>query len=110
MCYVAYCWQPLLVVIKFLTARATDTNYNVVDTDYENFAIVYSCNNKLFFKTGKKRKQSSALIWNNRFLLRNYALHTMHLTYSHTMLFPPICFRDIMGLDTAAISAEAVNT
>ena len=42
--------------IKFYTARATDTNYNVVDTDYKNFAIVYSCNNKLFFKTGKKTK------------------------------------------------------
>ena len=37
----------------FIPAEGTSTNYNVVDTDYENFAVVYSCNNKLFFKSGK---------------------------------------------------------
>ena len=36
----------------FFLAESTSTNYNVVDTDYENFAVVYSCNNKLFFKSG----------------------------------------------------------
>jgi hypothetical protein len=38
--------------IYLIPAQGTSTNYNVVDTDYENFAVVYSCNNKLFFKSG----------------------------------------------------------
>ena len=39
-------------IYLFFPAESTSTNYNVVDTDYENFAVVYSCNNKLFFKSG----------------------------------------------------------
>ncbi len=35
------------------TARARSTNYNIIDTDYENFSIVYSCNNIGFLKNGK---------------------------------------------------------
>lgn len=35
-------------------ARQDTPNYFVVDTDYDNFSIVYNCNNKLgFLKSGK---------------------------------------------------------
>ena len=36
----------------FLLARASSANYNVIDTDYETFSIVYSCNNYGFVKSG----------------------------------------------------------
>ena len=32
-------------------SRSTSTNYNVIDTDYDNFTIIYSCNNYGFLKS-----------------------------------------------------------
>ena len=29
-------------------ARSTTTNYNILDTDYDSYAIVYSCSSKFF--------------------------------------------------------------
>ena len=37
----------------FFTARASSTNYNIIETDYDSYAIVYSCNNIAFMKSGK---------------------------------------------------------
>ena len=48
---------------SYFSAMATTTNYNVIDTDYENFSIVYSCNNKLFFKTGKYIQIGTSLLY-----------------------------------------------
>ena len=48
----------LIITLYFLLAESTSTNYNVVDTDYDQYAVVYSCNNKLFFKSGKNSKIS----------------------------------------------------
>jgi len=31
--------------------RASSTNYNVIETDYDQFSIVYSCNNYGFMKS-----------------------------------------------------------
>ena len=44
--------QFLNTVFLFL-ARATTPNYNVVDTDYNTYSIVYTCSNG-FLKSGKK--------------------------------------------------------
>ena len=37
----------------FFAARASSTNYNIIETDYDSYAIVYSCNNIAFMKSGK---------------------------------------------------------
>ena len=38
----------------FSVPEPTEANYNVLETDYENYAIVYSCRRKLFLlRTGK---------------------------------------------------------
>ena len=39
--------------IYLTLARASSTNYNVIETDYDQFSIVYSCNNYGFMKSGK---------------------------------------------------------
>ena len=33
----------------------TEANYKVVDTDYDNYAIVYDCSPKLFLKKGNEQ-------------------------------------------------------
>ena len=51
--YISIIILSLIIPLYFLSAESTSTNYNVVDTDYDQYAVVYSCNNKLFFKSGK---------------------------------------------------------
>merc|ERR1712062_859452 len=62
-------------------SRSTSTNYNVIDTDYDNFTIIYSCNNYGFLK--------SELLWiltRQRFpgkLLINHLMQNPEIGFKH---------------------------
>ena len=44
--------KPGKLIVRFdaqpAFTQSTETNYNIIDTDYTSYAIVYSCNSKLF--------------------------------------------------------------
>ena len=40
----------MLHFLPFLTVRSNEANYNIVDTDYQSYTIVYTCSEKLFLK------------------------------------------------------------
>jgi len=101
--------RPGELIVNFggFQPESTSTNYNVVDTDYENFAVVYSCNNKLFFKSEilwiltRKQFPSPYLIKDIKKRIRHYGLDTRRLkrtnqkgcprihwiSYDQTMIF-----------------------
>lgn len=79
--------RPGELIVNFggFQPESTSTNYNVVDTDYENYAVVYSCNNKLFFKSEilwiltRKQFPSPYLIKDIKKRIRSFGLDTRRL-------------------------------
>ena len=62
-------------------ARSTTTNYNVVDTDYNSYAIVYSCGEKVFGLI------KSECLWILTRSARLQSLFQILLFYTKLMLF-----------------------
>jgi len=40
---------PASLIVNFGRRRSSKANYNIIDTDYDNYAIVYFCKNEFFF-------------------------------------------------------------
>ena len=50
-----HAWNCSVNMLILVVANAgTEANYKVVDTDYDNYAIVYDCSPKLVAKKGCK--------------------------------------------------------
>jgi len=79
--------RPGELIVNFggFQPESTSTNYNVVDTDYDQYAVVYSCNNKLFFKSEilwiltRKQFPSPYLIKHIKKRIRSFGLDTRRL-------------------------------
>ena len=67
--------------------QSSTTNYNIIDTDYTSYAIVYSCNQKLFdlFKTEllwiltRERHPSQSVIDKATWIIKKQGIDTRRL-------------------------------
>jgi len=68
-------------------ARSTTTNYNILDTDYDSYAIVYSCSPKFFgllkseflWILTRERNPSASVIQNAMAIIEGQGIDTNRL-------------------------------
>ena len=83
--------KPGKLIVRFdgqpAFTQSTTTNYNILDTDYDSYAIVYSCNQKFFdlFKTEllwiltRERSPSYSVIQKAMSVIRKQGIDTRRL-------------------------------